>query len=223
MKYSHVEIVRLAYGCVEHPAVGSWLAQTVYSIAKAGTFSSFGEFVITDRQGPLARNLAGGIARSRRADVLLMVDGDQIPDVDPCKPAFFEVATRLMRGHAGPCVVSSPTPMLNGCVNVHEERRLDGDGPATLDLIRIGDAVGKAGVELVPACGTGLIAIDMRAFDALSSPFFSFRYDADQTTVVEGEDGAFTLACSRRGIPVYVAWDCWCGHSKVISLQKPKA
>lgn len=214
-------IVRLAYGGHEHVAVGEFLARTVYTIARDPRCShEICQVAITDRQVHLARNLAVEIARQNRADLLLMIDADQIPDCEPGAPPFFDAALEHMIIAPGPCVVAAPTPMLNNRVNIHDE--VEDNQGKHLRLLSLEEVADREGMEQVPAAGTGLIMIDCRVFDLLAPPYFRFVYDPALTQVVAGEDVCFTADCGGPGVPVFASWSTWSAHSKTVTLGRPK-
>ncbi len=216
-------IFRLTYGSREHSAVGSWLVQTLHCIARDKRVETFDEFPVDKAPVYAARNVCAKMAHGLKATHLCMIDADMVPDCLPGAPIFWQAAADFALAHDGPCVVSAPTPMANGCVNVLREE-VDPDGSRHLRLLSLDEAANKKGLERVPATGAGLILIDMRAFDRLQRPYFSFGYTDDSfTDVAVGEDVGFTARCTEAGVPVYAAWDCWAGHDKSILLRKPRA
>lgn len=213
-------IARLAYGLSEHPSVGSWLARTCHSFLTSARYGGLTEFPVDRAPVYAARNYATAVAMAAKADYLVMVDADSIPDCVPGAPPFFDVAMAVAIEN-GPCVVAAPVPMVNGCVNVHRQE-VDADGQQNLVLMTLEEVALRRGVAREVACGTGLVLIDMRCFAALAPPYFSFVYtDESCSEVAAGEDVGFTARLADAGIPTLVCWDSWCGHRKAVALGSP--
>lgn len=214
-------ICRMVYGNREHPSVGTWLARTVHWFLASPFFGAMHEIPVNKAPVYAARNFAAETALKMGADYLLMCDADSVPDVVPQAPPFFETAMAFAQKHPGPCVVSAPVPMVNGCVNVHREITDDG-GRRHLELVPLPEVAGKAGFERVPACGAGLLLIDVRCFARLEKPYFGFAYaDESCSDVAAGEDVGFTARLTDKEIPVFAAWDSWCGHDKSVLFGRP--
>lgn len=211
-----VAIARLTYGQSEHPAVGSWLAKSCHAFLTSKYCGGLAEQPLDLAPVFVARNAAVEWARRTEADYLVMVDADSIPDVVPNSPPFFETALKYAIERSEPCLISAPVPMVNDCVNVHEAVGND------LLLMPLEVAKGRMGFQRADACGMGLILFDMRVFQKVAAPYFAFNFDADLTTVVAGEDVGFTARCIEAGVPVYVAFDSWCGHRKAVTLGSPR-
>jgi hypothetical protein len=93
-----------------------------------------------------------------------------------------------------------------------------------------------AGFERVVGLPTGLIMIDMRVFDKMPHPYFQYEWDGEHQACHEcyqkipgkrikkstTEDFYFSRTATEVGIPVFVNWDAWVGHYKLIEIGKPK-
>jgi len=216
-----VLILRLVYGGSECPALGSWLFRTALAMTKDPRIAGFQEVPLNVKGIPEARNFAVEIAREAEADYLLTADADSHPDIAP-GPTFWETAFNFAYAHDGPCVVSAPVQMRNGLVNVHKEEFDADTGMTDLVLRTAAECANLEGIERVTACGMGLMLIDMRCFDELSPPYFRFGYVDERCCNIErGEDGMFTADLGGPDIPVYVNWDCWCGHWQSMLFGRP--
>jgi len=216
-----VLILRLVYGGSECAALGSWLFTTALGMTKDPRIAGFQEIPLNMKGIPEARNFAVEIARESGANYLLTADADTHPDIER-GPTFWETAFNFAYSHNGPCVVSAPVQMRNGLVNVHKEEFNAETGMQDLILRSAAECANLKGIYRVPACGMGLMLIDMRCFDELSPPYFRFGYEDERCCKIErGEDGMFTADLGGPDIPVYVAWDCWAGHWQNVLFGRP--
>jgi glycosyltransferase involved in cell wall biosynthesis len=212
-----VFIARMVHGLSEHPSVGSWLVRTCKTFFESPHFGGLSEFPINTSPVYAARNAAVALAKQKKADYLVMVDADMVPDCVPDTPAFFEAALHRAIEIDGPCVIAAPYPMLNGCAAA-----IEGEGDDR-KAVAMPDAVTRDGFQRMTAVGTGLILIDMRCFDAISQPYFSHTYrDEAHNEVVVTDDVYFCDAVRAAGIPILTAWDSWAGHHKSTTLRPKK-
>lgn len=220
----NVCIVRLAYGMVEHPAVGDFLWTTAVATCRDSRIENTVNLWLDHAPVYAARNLAVKAAKAHQAHFLCMIDAkDMHPQFFPQAPQFWDKAFDFAYCSSQPCVISAPTRLRNGMVNIHKER-VDSTGKH-LVMQRPAECEHKRGMEQVPGAGSGLMLVDMRVFDSLKPPYFDFAYDPDKCHVLAGEDIAFTSRCTEAGIPVYAAWDCRAGHWKeaLIGWAEPKS
>lgn len=213
-----VAIARICYGAFHHAAVGDWLARTCHVIVSCGQFSGLESFWVNKHNVCVARNFAVEIAKDRHCDYLLMVDADSVPDVIPDAPPFWDTSIAHALA-AGPCVVAAPIERGDGEVVVYQE--IEDDDGLHLKFIHEEIAVTATGIQLVPAVSLALSLIDMRCFDGLPLPYFRFGYNDDTQSVVAWTEEVFTANLTEKGIPVFVNWDCWCGHDKRQLRTKP--
>jgi hypothetical protein len=220
---ARVGIYRLCYGGWERAVLGSWLAKTVVSILRDHERIGFLDEEPFDKAPVYAsRNSIVKRAQELKLDYIVMCDNDQVPDVVPGAPLFWDTAFNFARELGELCVITAPTRMLNGMIAIH---RLEvRDGKKHLLLMQPHEVAYKKGVERVAGTGTGLIFIDMAVFDLLTPPYFRFEYtDKLETDVKAGEDILFTADLGGPKVPIYCAWDCWSGHDKMGCIGKPEA
>jgi hypothetical protein len=219
-KKAVLAICRFCYQNWEHPCIGSSLATICIRANNDPNIEDIHEWWMNQAPLDAARNEAVLIARSRSATHILMVDNDQVPDLDPSKP-FWTTAWNHAWTYGDPCVVVAPIQAADGTVCVHKDV-VDGEGKHHLRRMTAEDVAGKTGVERVPGSNVALALIDMRIFDALPVPWFRFEYEKPfHNRVTATEDILFTGALARYDIPVFCAWQAWCGHVKDKILGKP--
>ncbi len=168
----------------------------------------------------IARNELVDVARSRRADILAMVDDDVKPP-----EGFFKTAVEFLIAHHGPAIIACPY-VTGGdgredvCVFEWGQGTTgDADAPFAVTNIVREDAARRTGIERVPNVGTGLIFYRLDAFDAFQKVhkhdiFFDYGYDARKRKVIETEDCYNARLMNFAGVPIYVHWDFWLWHRK---------
>lgn len=223
----NVMIARMAYTGYECSGLVNWLLTTSTYL---NSHPAVGEVyhVPVERVAPVARarNKAAAAALQHSADVLVMVDADIIPHPDFLPRALkqFEAARRTGRG-AG--IVAAPAVCDDGKSNIlHWVQPEAGGfryvGPPILERLGAREAGYLSGVGEAAAAGTGCIAIDTRVFGLVERPWFALEYgDEDEEEVSTGEDVYFTRSATEQGVPLWILWDCWCGHRKEVTLAKP--
>jgi hypothetical protein len=168
-----------------------------------------------------------------------MVDSDQIPDKhlrEPGAKPFLESSLEFLLNHhqRGPCVVGAPYCGPPPHENVYSFQWAnywsDDVGPDhRLEQYTREHAAVMAGIQPCAALPTGLIMFDVRLFDILKPPYFSYEYKNEfQDEKVSTEDVVTTrdmslVGCQALGYnPVYCNWDAWAGHAKPKEVGKPR-
>lgn len=240
----------------EHPAIRNWFSKflrdcyTKYADQVADVvWKDFADTPVT-----MTRNAAVLAAREAQADILVMIDSDQVPDLyldpayraqfpDEAKTArpFLEVVLEEFdaRWHVGPYSICapycgpppySPVYIFTWATGAQEIA----DSRVKLAMVERREAALLTGVGSCAAQPTGCIAIDMRLF-ALMEPdlengkgWFYYEYtDGRQAKKASTEDVTFSRDASmivhrKLGYnPLLVAWDCWAGHVKPVTIGKP--
>jgi hypothetical protein len=207
-----VAISRICRGKTERCEVGTWLLATALQLTKQGIY--FYDFVADKLGVEVARNWSVQEARRHECDVLFMVDADMVPN-----RAFAKRALAFLKANPG-SVIGSPYMH-------HQSNSAGGWQVFTASPREDGSAVrckpGK-GVEQVAAVGTGLCAIDLKAFDKLTPPYFR-QFFGESNVYHEQQDGTEDVYCFVRmtmaGVKVCADWDCRSGHNKSITLGEP--
>lgn len=188
----------------------------------------------------LNRNSLAEHAIRERADFLLMVDPDMVPDIystqnfqmqdevevdSPALPGqmpFLPMALEFFKSH--PCsVLAAPAvgDMPKRRLNVYPlEADQSMSKPATHEYAEKRVREGNV-IEKVAAIGTGLIMIPTPVFQFIKRPFFDDVYNEGKTTLELSQDVYFTNTCHQAGIDVYCAWCSFCGHKKTWTLGCP--
>lgn len=175
----------------------------------------------------VARNEVVRVAREQKVDILVMVDDDMKP-----AEGLFRPALDFLMAHQGPAAIASPyctAPPLEN-VNVFEWAKGSNlrDAPfATTQVVRE-DAARRSGIEMVVNAGTGYVFYTMSCFDLVrkahpNKPFYDYSYsDFERHRVIETEDCWFHRHMYFAGAPMYVHWDFWSNHYKMVPIQKPQ-
>lgn len=230
----------------EHPDIRNWLIPT---ILKAKSDPRIDPDIlyrdICDTPAPMVRNELVGWARENGADVLVMIDSDNTPDIgiglDPAAKPFFETSFDFLYNHyeKGPVIIGAPycgpptQPDGSGTENVYVFlwRNINSVTPEqgmSLKQFEREEAAMRVGIEPVAALPTGVIMCDLRAFDLIPHPYFTYEYDNEQERgKASTEDVVTTRNISLNGTitlgynPVFCNWDAWAGHWKPRCVGKP--
>jgi hypothetical protein len=227
-----------------HPSLRRWWAQTLLKCKTDSRFANRIEEVydtdITDTPISMTRNLAIRQAREAKADVIIMVDSDQVPDVhlgEPgVKPWFDSSLAFLLEQYdkGKPVAIGAPYcgPPPHENVYVFQWRNFESDDPNLGHQLAQYDrehAAVMAGIMPVAALPTGLIMFDIRLFDLIAPPYFDYEYrDRFRSEKVSTEDVVSTRDMSlviqhKLGYnPVFCNWDAWAGHAKPKIVGKPR-
>lgn len=187
----------------EHPDIRNWLIPNVIQINQDERIQPIGwvkgqdYFDIADTPLTMTRNDVVYSAKEVGADVLVMIDSDNTPDVmlsigDPTAKPFFKSSFDYLYQHyeRGPTMIGAPycgPPMSVqgvGTENVYVFlwRNYDSTDPEhamKLDQYTREEAAARAGIEPVAALPTGCIMIDLRCFDYLPPNYFEYEWEGD--------------------------------------------
>ena len=180
----------------------------------------------------MLRNRAVSNALAVGCDYLLMIDNDMVPDLpiedhSGNEVSFWKTAWEFMINRRerevdevlSPAVIAAPY-LCNEDGDFYSTDWKYPDNPWKSDyedLVPISrdDAFSRRGIQTVATTQTGLILYDLRVFDIIPPPWFTFEWqDSHQFFMLASEDHFQTRRCSVFGCPVYMAWDCWAGHLK---------
>lgn len=224
---------RFPWHGAEHPDVTDWMMRTAIKAKQDPRISEIHNFRVDDTPITMSRNKAVEHAKRVRVDYLLMIDSDMSPDLPDqgvyARP-FWDSTLDFMLQHHGPCCVGAPYCGPPPLSNVYVFRWANWQNPDVqpnpdmrLEQYSREEAAQRAGIERVGALPTGLILIDMRAFEKLKPPYFYYEWtDATQSGKASTEDVTFTRDLNLLGVPQYVNWDAWAGHWKLLRVDKPR-
>jgi hypothetical protein len=224
---------------MSHPSIGDWFAATMLKMKsdpRVGTIKSesHGDTPIT-----MVRNRFIQRARACGADVLVMCDSDQHPDLylgEPNVKPFWDSSFDFLYENyeKGPHVIGAPycgpppdeIPYVFHFAN--NESECPGDSFRIVMYTREEAAI-RSGIEPCAALPTGLIMFDMRAFDLIRPPYFYYEYtDEYQQEKASTEDVTCTRdigLCGQEKLgysPIHINWDAWAGHYKPKCVGKPR-
>jgi hypothetical protein len=242
----NVGIVTFSYGgnggiSSEVPDIREWMVPLVANAAKDPRIEHIRIWNLADTPITMTRNRAVLQARQAGVDVLVMVDSDMKPDMDPGGQPFFQTSFDFLVNHyaKGPCVIGVPYcgPPPNECVYVfrwNNRESLHAGADFQLEMYDRHTAVSLGGIQECAALPTGLIMYDLRCFDLIEpktaedKPWFYYEWkDIYASDKASTEDVTNTRDISLVGIqklgynPVYCNWDAWAGHWKPKCVGKP--
>lgn len=241
-------VQRFPYGSVEHTPCVTWLMEFAQNVTKDPRFEVIFLPPLDDTPITMTRNRSVQIARKHRADLLLMIDSDMDPDCelgrDIHAKEFWPTTIEFMLNHPGPCVVAAPycgPPPMENIYVFNWQNMETGIPDKDLGGMKLGQftrehAYQLGGIQEVAALATGLIVFDMRAFDNIETPYFSYEFDGDgprcqgcgqpkrgpEANKCSTEDVVTTRDLSIAGVPQYCNWDAWAGHRKMKTVRKPQ-
>lgn len=227
------------------PEIRKWWGHQVLTLARDPRIEAIVDQDISDTPITMTRNKSVATARQWGADILVMIDSDNIPDlyldVDKEAKAFIPSSLDFLIDNydKGPHVVfcpycgPPPHPTLGGDENVYvfhwKGRETNSVNPNfSLGQYTREHAFSMRGIQQAGAGPTGAIMYDMRAFDLIAAPYFDYEYtNADRSAKSSTEDVVNTrnisfAGCTKLGYnPVFCNWDAWAGHTKPKVVGKP--
>lgn len=223
----------------EHPSIRTWFTQTVLKCKADPRVGDIQTKDFSDTPITMTRNRAVEEAKKAGADVLIMCDSDQKPDVvlgmDAFAKPFWDSSFDFLYKHYphGPVVIGAPycgpPPVEN--VYVFRWATYESDHPNVdlrLEAYQREEAVTLAGIQEAAALPTGLIMFDMRVFGYVQPPYFYYEYtDVFESEKASTEDVTATRDMSLQATrklgysPVFCNWDAWAGHWKPKCVSKP--
>lgn len=230
-----IHIARFMYDGRMCHEMADWVTELAMKLREDPRFGPKSVFKkpYCDTPVTISRNLAVQDAQKLNADYLLMCDDDLVPDdmlrEDATAKPFWEssIDFLLSKRAQSPAIIAAPycgaPPFENVFVFRWENlRNQDPNKAMKIEAYSRHEAAMRAGVEEVACLPTGLMLIDMRAFNNMGHPYFEYEY-SDKTHTVKHttEDVFFSRNNSMGHIPQYVNWDAWCGHWKKSKVRKP--
>lgn len=246
----HLRIQTFSYGgngaCAStNPDVHRWVIKNLAEIIKDPRIASLSDEDLCDTPITMTRNRAVLDARKAGADLLLMIDSDQKPDMylgkDPLAQPFWKSSFDFLDAHyeKGPVVIGAPYcgPPPHENVYVFKWENRESEHPND-DYQIVGYSRSEAsylsGIQEAAALPTGMILYDMRAFEITEpkelgdKPWFYYEFnDLYESQKVSTEDVTATRDMSIMGIqklgynPIFCNWDAWIGHWKPKCVGKP--
>lgn len=225
---------------MEHPSLRGWFARLCVTAKRDERIGEIEYKDYCDTPITMTRNDAIEDAKASRADVLVMVDSDQFPDLyvgkDPLAKPFFPSSFDALYAHhdRGPLCIVAPYcgPPPHEAVYVFRWRNWQGDHPNVdmkLDMYTREEAAVMGGLQECAAGPTGLIMFDIRCFDLKPPPYCYYEWtDQFERRKSSTEDVALTRDIAvfgqiRLGYnPMRCNWDAWAGHMKCKCVGKPE-
>lgn len=230
------------------PEITLWWGETRVKMHEDERVGRVMAEVLCDTPVTLTRNAAVQHARQVGADVIMMVDSDNEPDIEMKRGAnwatpfwdssFDFLYERSIRGL--PTVVGAPYcgppphPIHGGEENPylfrwHSIESEDEPGFSLVQYTREEAALMKGtGIREVAALPTGLILYSLDAFDLINPPYFDYDYEDEfHARKVSTEDVVNTRDISLAGWSklkeaiVYANHNAWAGHRKVKCVGAP--
>ena len=236
----------------EAPTVRNWLMKTWQQAAADERIEKCAVRDFSDTPITMTRNAAVEWAQQEKFDLLLMIDSDMAPDCeadDPEAKEFWASSFDYLYEHyeRGPIVIGAPycgpPPAENVYIFLWRNQRSNNPNPDwQLGQYTREHAAIMAGIQECAALPTGLILFDVRVFDVVTKPYFTYEYHGDgakcskcgetepgpQSRKASTEDVVTTRNISLCGLaklgynPMLANWDAWAGHWKPICVKKPR-
>lgn len=214
-------------GCSsEHPDIRNWLIPTLLKISQDDRIEPIywiegvDYLDLADTPVTMTRNRFVEWAREVKADVLVMIDSDNSPDVmlglDPDAKPFFETSFDFLYKHwdKGPIMIGAPycgpptRPDGFGNENVYVFLWRNADSTVVTNGLRLDqytreEAARMVGIQVAAALPTGCIMYDMRLFDHLPHPYFNYEYENEGEqcqTCHQYVPGPQTKKCSTEDV-----------------------
>lgn len=234
----------------EIPEIGDWLINNVAKMKADPRIENVSGIRLSDTPITMTRNRAVLSARQMGADLLLMIDSDNAPDIYEGSPdwkPFWDSSFEFIYKHweRGPHVVFAPycgppPGPYGGSENVYVFKWMNYETGFPSDSFAIeqfsrDEAAILSGIQPCAAGPTGCILFDMRAFELTDpkntgdKPWFYYEWkDIYQSEKASTEDVTALRDISLAGQltygynPVFCNWDAWAGHAKPKMVGKPE-
>lgn len=231
------------------PDLAMWWAKTYHDLKTDPKIDFAGAKVYADTPITMTRNRAVAEAKAIGADMLLMLDSDNVPDgyegfqgVKPFWSTSFDFAyERLLKGIptviAAPYCGPPPPPVDPVGYENHGEvpyifqwTNKESDDPHAvnkLDLMTRAEASKIAGIYPVAALPTGVCLFTLNAFEGLKHPHFYYEWNEDYSVKKSTEDVTATRDIGlywkmTKGYDVLFAnFDAWAFHVKTKTVGRP--
>lgn len=229
----------------ESPALREWWGETLLWCKRDERIGDVLTYTLSDTPIPMVRNLSVLKARAAGADILVMVDSDNKPDLyvgkDPLAKPFFQSSFDFLYSRYDEqltCIAApycGPPP--HECVYAFLIKNWESDCPEErykLEMYSREHAAIMTGIHPAAAAATGLMMSDMRCFELTEPkqpgdrPWFYYEYkdfyEAEKGStedVVFSRNLALTCEAERGYNPLFVNWDAWAGHMKSKCVGKP--
>jgi predicted O-methyltransferase YrrM len=200
---------------------------------------------ISDTPITMTRNKAVARAKQWGADIIVMIDSDNVPDLlvstDKTAKPFFSSSFDFIADNwdKGPHVVFAPYcgppvhPVFGGEEYVYvfqwvQDTQDEPDTGFRLEGYKREQASLMRGIQAAAAGPTGVIMYDMRAFDLIPTPYFAYEFNKDESEKASTEDVYNTRNISLAGCntlgynPMFCNWDAWAGHAKTKIVGPPR-
>lgn len=213
----------------EFAGTGYWQTHLPYQLKESFGPCRFTIDPINSHRILQARNILVQRARLNRANYLLMLDPDMIPDVRcgswPDAEPFMKSAKRQL-DETPLCVLAAPargpSPSHEGTQHWRVHTFTKGED-GEIRRLTMQEAAALRGWQQMEAVGSGLMLIPMEVFAALDDhaerlgsgvvPYFDDVYaDETKTDIHYTQDLYFCLRCRDAGIPIFVNFSAWSGH-----------
>lgn len=228
-----------------NPFLKSWYSRLLVSMKADPRIDRIGDYDFCDTPITMSRNRAVVEARKWGADVLIMVDSDNIPDLYLSRPGakkFFDSSFDFLYKHwdRGPVAIAAPYcgPPSEELVYIFEwinSETTRTEGGFKLQMVSRTDSSRRAGIQEAAALPTGVTMWDMRIWE-LTEPkargdraWFEYEYeDIYQSKKCTTEDVFATREISMAGCvklgynPLFCNWDAWAGHVKQKIVGPPE-
>lgn len=215
----------------ENPDAVDWLIKTMFRAKSDPRVEVAMSWFKADTPITMTRNMAVEVAKTHKADFVVMLDDDMYPDMyldrDPNAKPFWDVAFNFLIKHNGPGMIAvpycGPPPIENVYIfrwasNQSNHPNVD----LKIDQYSREEAATRSGIEEVAALPTGLCMFHLSAIERLKPPYFYYEWkDPRAMEKASTEDVTFTRDLAFAGVPIYCAWDCWAGHWKWKCVGKP--
>lgn len=226
----------------EVPAIREWAVQTILKMKQDERVGEIESFTKADTPITMVRNDFAYRAKQGGYDVLVMIDSDMGPNFmahEPWFKPFWDTSFDFLYDHweKGPVCIGAPycgAPAGGENIFVFRWRNnRNAEEQLSLDQYTREEAYYMGGIQEAAALPTGLIMYDLRCFDLIDTPWFTYEWKSEADGVcyynekASTEDVQNTRDISLAGItklgynPVFCNWDSWAAHYKPWPVCKP--
>lgn len=221
-------VARLTGWQLECPDIATWLADWAFRMREYPEVQSIDFFNISNPRIAMCRNACVKHAKEVNSTHILWIDPDMVLDrylkrdregkiTGRAKP-FWDEAWKFIQAHPY-SVAAAPYSGRPPHRPIHVFVKNEAD-----QLVRVSheEASKLTGWTQVAGVGTGAMLMDIRLFDRLEQPYFKDTFtDRSETKLHHSQDVHFCSKCEPAKIPIYVNWDCACGHWQNSVVEMP--